>query len=242
MNSGKYAIAGDAVKEVLHPEKIMPTPSLSYRAYLFDLDGVLVDTRDWVREAYRHTAARFGFEASDEALSELYGRPLQDCYSTLHAEGDLKALVLCHREFQKTNMELQRLFPGARETLVELKAGGGLTALVSSRSGPSLRVTLDRFGLERLLDAVIWPEECAAHKPDPEPVWKALERLPARAGESLVIGDTPNDIRAGQAAGTDTAGATYGFVGEAVALSGPTHLIAHIREVPCLPRPDSSAF
>lgn len=200
---------------------------------------MLVDTRDWVREAYRHTAARFGFDASDEALSELYGRPLLACYASLHTEGDPEALIDCHREFQRLNMNLQRLFPGARETLEELKRGGGLTALISSRSGPSLRVTLELFGLERGLDLIIWPEECAAHKPDPEPVHRALQGLGTDSGSALVIGDTPNDIRAGQAAGTDTAGAIYGFVGDAVALARPTHLIRDIREVRDL-HPDSS--
>jgi pyrophosphatase PpaX len=202
-----------------------------YRAYLFDLDGVLVDTRDWVREAYRHTASRFGFPASDEALSELYGRPLAVCYDVLHAGGDREALLRCHREFQRRNMDLQRLFPGAAETLDILRGRGGQTALVSSRSGPSLRLTLERFDLGRLLDVMIWPEECREHKPHPEPVRNALRALGARPGEALVIGDTPNDILAGRAAGTDTAGATYGFIGEAVALSHPTYLISDIREV-----------
>ena len=209
----------------------MTLTPLPYRAYLFDLDGVLVDTRDWVREAYRHTAARFGFEASEDALSALYGRPLPACYAALQADGNLEDLLHCHREFQRANMDLQRLFPGALETLEDLKLMSGQTALISSRSGPSLRVTLELFGMNPLFDVIIWPEECSAHKPDPEPVRNALRVLGADARESLVIGDTSNDILAGQAAGTDTAGATYGFIGGAVALSDPTHLLSHIREV-----------
>ena len=215
---------------------------LRYAAYLFDLDGVLVDTRDWIREAYRHTAERFGFIASDEALNELYGRPLNTCYTALHGTGDLEALMACHREFQRVNMELQRLFPGALETLDALRARGGKTALISSRMAPSTRLTLERFDLARRLDRVVWPEECAAHKPDPEPVRIALRELRAGPTEALVIGDTPNDIRAGQAAGTDTAGAVYGFIGEAVSLAMPTHLISNIFEVAALapPRPESA--
>jgi pyrophosphatase PpaX len=195
---------------------------------------VLVDTRDWIRLSYRHTAAQYGFEASDEALSELYGRPLQACYAALAAGADLEELMRCHRRFQQENMHLQTLFAGTMEMLETLKARHAKTALISSRTGPSLRITLEIFDLAKYVDVVVWPEECIAHKPDPEPVFVALRSLEAEARAALVVGDTPNDIRAGQAAGTDTAGAAYGFIGEEVKHSHPTHLIYHVREVPDL--------
>jgi pyrophosphatase PpaX len=205
-----------------------------YKAYLFDVDGVLVDTRDWIRLSYRHTAAEYGFEASDEALSELYGRPLQTCYSTLASYMDVEALMRCHRQFQQANMHLQTLFSGTVEMLETLKARHAKTALISSRTGPSLRVTLELFDLAKWVDVVVWPEECSAHKPDPEPVFTALRMLGIDAENALVIGDTPNDIKAGQAAGTDTVGAMYGFIGEDVRHANPTHLIRHVSEVPFL--------
>ncbi len=196
-----------------------------YAALLFDLDGVLVDTRDWIRSAYRETAAQHGFTASDDALSALYGRPLHDCYRALSGRNDTTAYIACHRNVQHRTMDLQRLFPGAHETLAALRARGERLALVSARSGVSLRVTLDRFNLAPYFDRVVWPEECVHHKPHPEPVLLALNALNVSPRAALMVGDTANDIAAGQAAGCDTAGALYGFVGEAVRLARPTHLI-----------------
>jgi pyrophosphatase PpaX len=209
-------------------------PSSPYAAYLFDLDGVLVDTRDWIREAYRHTAARYGFDASDDLLSDLYGQPLQTCYRILHPGEDVELLMKCHREFQRDRMELQSLFPGVHETLERLRSRGGRIALISARTGTSQQATLALFGLDRWLDCVIPPEDCQAHKPEPEPVFRALEELNVAAAQALVIGDTPNDIRAGRAAGADTAGATYGFIGDAVAAARPLFLIDDIRQIPDL--------
>ena len=50
------------------------------------------------------------------------------------------------------------------------------------------------------------------HKPDPEPVLKALELLDSEPGESAFVGDSPYDVQAGKAAGVFTIGVSWGKI------------------------------
>lgn len=204
----------------------MDEETTRWRACLFDMDGVVVDTLEYVREAFRHTASHFGFEASDELLGPIYGRPLRTGYEVLYPGGDAELCMQCHREFQNARSGLVRTFPAMHRTLEALRSAGIRTAVVTSRTGPSAYRTLEGQDLSRLFDAVVTPEDTRAHKPDPEPLLLAARRLGVPPECCLMVGDTENDILAGKAAGMGTVGATYGFIGKEVLRAEPTYAIA----------------
>ncbi|HEY3285038.1 MAG TPA: HAD family hydrolase, partial [Armatimonadota bacterium] len=155
-----------------------------------------------------------------------YGRPLRSCYEALYPDGDLDHCIEVHRAFQAGLMHLIRPFPGMTETLAGLRDAGVGTAVVTSRSIRSTRVTLERLGLWDRLDTVVTPEDTQRHKPDPEPLLLAASRLKAQPAECLMVGDTENDLAAGRAAGMATCGVTYGFLGEGILAGRPTYRIA----------------
>ena len=77
-----------------------------------------------------------------------------------------------------------------------------------------LRTEYDHFAetypFAQLFDTVITSADTVNHKPDPEPILAAVEKLGARPEESVYVGDTVNDLRAAKAAGVKFAGALYG--------------------------------
>jgi pyrophosphatase PpaX len=78
-------------------------------------------------------------------------------------------------------------------------------------------------------------ESTTRHKPNPEPVLYALEQLNAPVAGAVFVGDSPHDIRAGNAAGVITVGAVWGFYPRLVLEAArPTHMLEHISSLPAL--------
>jgi pyrophosphatase PpaX len=87
------------------------------------------------------------------------------------------------------------------------------------------------------MDAVIGCDSCSRHKPDPEPVHIALERLGARSADAAFIGDSPHDVAAGNAAGVTTIGVLWGpFPRSVLEDAGADHLVERPEELPPLIR------
>ena len=101
-------------------------------------------------------------------------------------------------------------------------------------SEPAAR-TIAYVGLASFVDALIGSDSCPRHKPDPEPVLLALERLGRSPGEALFLGDSPVDVQAGNAAGVTSVGALWGAcTREALSAASPRHLLEDVAALPVL--------
>ncbi len=95
--------------------------------------------------------------------------------------------------------------------------------------------TVEYVGLAPYFAVVVGQESTTRHKPDPEPVLYALKQLQAPVSGAAFVGDSPHDIRAGNAAGVITVGAVWGFYSRTVLEAAqPTHLLEHISSLPAL--------
>ncbi len=204
------------------------------RTVLLDVDGTLLDTREFILAAFEHTAREHGFALpAREAVTAQIGMPLEQIYARMTGRG-VAALIETHRSFQENNLHLAATFPGAVEALAALRDAGLALAAVTSRSRRTSLVTLELAGLRPFFGAVVSAEDCATLKPDPAPLRMALDLLGRDAGGAAMVGDTPHDIEAGRALGMLTVAATYGFFGPAIADHAPDHLIATISELPAV--------
>jgi pyrophosphatase PpaX len=213
----------------------MPSP---LRAVLFDLDGTLIDSIALIVAAMHH--AFEGFEGAVPADAEWMagiGTPLSKQLA-LYARNEVELARLRdrYRAYQMIHHDARvREFPGTAETLAALHARGLTMALVTSKGDVLAQRGLDLTGLTRFIPIVIGADSVGKHKPDPEPVLLALERLGVSAGEAVFLGDSPHDISAGNAAGVVTIGALWGpFTREQIAVARPAHFLSDIRELPAL--------
>ncbi len=203
------------------------------RTLLLDVDGTLLDTREFIYSAFEHTRARAGLPAMTRpAIQPLMGLPLEVIYASMGG-APVGEMVAWHRAFQRDHLDLAVAFPGAAEVLSVLQQAGVRMAAVTSRSRATSLVTLENAALARFFNAVVSAEDTPAQKPDPAPLRLALKWLQHEGGGVAMAGDTPHDIEAGRAIGAVTIAATYGFQPrEVLASSAPDAFIDTLDELP----------
>lgn len=204
-------------------------------AVLFDLDGTLVDSIELlVRSMEFAFADRTRRPPRDEWIAAI-GTPL-DAMLARWADGDADVAFLKarYREHQLAHHDaMTHEYPGAVATVRALHAAGHPIGLVTSKLEVGARRALRLLDIEACFHAVVGMDATARHKPEPEPVWYALEALggipPRRA---LFVGDSTHDMRAGRAAGVRTAAALWGpFSRDQLAPTAPDHWLETIDEV-----------
>jgi pyrophosphatase PpaX len=186
-----------------------------WTAVLFDLDGTLADTVELILRCYRHTMrTHLGRELPDERWLATIGTPLRDQLRDFARDDDEAALMLdTYVTYQRgIHDHLVRPFPGALPAVRGLKEAGIPVGVVTSKRREMALRTLGRCGLADEYDVLVTADDVTRGKPDPEPVRTALARLGLsdEARRSLMVGDSPWDIRAGRAAGARTAAALWG--------------------------------
>ena len=104
-----------------------------------------------------------------------------------------------------------------KELLIEVKARGYKTALVTSRLGFTTEQGLKKYGIDKCFDVIVTADDTTRHKPDPEPVNIALGKLGSTAEEAVMLGDTMFDIFCAKNAGVKSV-----LVSWSMALGGRT--------------------
>jgi pyrophosphatase PpaX len=170
---------------------------------LFDFDGTLVDTNAVIIESWQHTFRTLeGKERPLEDIIKTLGEPLVVTMAKLFPHMDTSETIPIYRDFQRDNfIENVSLFPGMGELVVTLKRKGYKLGLVTSRMKRSTTLGLEKFKLKEYFDVIITADDTDKHKPDPEPVNIALEKLDSKAEESILIGDSRFDILCAKNAG-----------------------------------------
>lgn len=172
------------------------------KCVLFDLDGTLLNTNSLVVESFKHTVRQhLRREIAAEELYAHFGEPLIDIMRRLSPE-QAEVMVTTYREFNlKKHDELAAPFPGAAEILADLNGRGYRLGVVTSKIRHMAERGLKLFGLDRWLDLLVGFEDTARHKPHPEPINIALDRLTAHPNEVIMVGDSPFDLECARNAG-----------------------------------------
>lgn len=203
-----------------------------FKAVLFDVDGTLLDTKEFIFQAYEYTLDKHGLPAKDRSeIAALIGQPLGTVYELLAPGADTKTLSNTHRLFQSKHLGLSKPYPGTKKTLEALKSSGLKLAVVTTRSKVTAVKTLELAYLLEHIDYVVALEDVVNLKPHPEPLLKALDYLDEKPVNAVMIGDADVDVLAGKNAGTATIGVTYGFHGKTIIDSEPDWVIDDIEEI-----------
>ncbi|WP_163183441.1 pyrophosphatase PpaX [Neobacillus sedimentimangrovi] len=181
---------------------------------LFDLDGTLIDTNELIITSYLHTLEQYypGKYKRDDVLPFM-GPTLHEAFSSIDPNR-AEEMIQVYRTFNIANHDaLVKEFPGVLETIQTLKDKGYKLAVVTTKRYDVALMGLRLTGLEPYFDVVIGFEHVKKVKPDPEPIFLALEKLDSKPEEAMMVGDNFHDILGGKNAGVKTAGVAWSIKG-----------------------------
>lgn len=171
----------------------------------------MVNTIPLIIASYEHAMwSVLGVRPSPGEARGWIGQTLYGTFSERHPER-AQELVDSYVEWNAEHLtELLEEYPGAEDLVVELTRSGAVIGVVTSKRHVSAINTLRAAGLDGHLPLLVAMEDTTTHKPDPEPLLLALQRLGVRAVESVYIGDAVVDVLAAKAAGMAAIAVTWG--------------------------------
>jgi pyrophosphatase PpaX len=98
------------------------------------------------------------------------------------------------------------------DVLVRLRDEGRRLGIVTAKRRATVELAFAKIPIAHLFETVVGGDETERHKPDPEPLLLALERLGARPEEAAYVGDAPFDVQAAKAAAVFAIGVTWGGI------------------------------
>ncbi len=210
-----------------------------YTCMLFDVDGTLLDTKNLILASFRAMLHEYGGDhITDETVISHMGIPLDrqiELFLGITEPQKVAEIRAFYVDFQKEiYKDYIRPFEGVRESLEKLKEHGIVLGIVTSRLLPSLVSYLEFTGLSDFFSVIITPEITEKHKPHPEPVLTAMEKLKALPEKTAFVGDAVFDMQAGQSAGVATVFAGWGPNLVDDLPFRPTHAFNHFSEITSL--------
>jgi len=200
---------------------------------LFDLDGTLINTNELIIASFLHVLEEhYPGKYKREDVYPFMGPTLHDSFRTVDSER-VEELVQEYRAFNVANHdELVTEFPRVYETIKVLKEKGHKLGIVTTKREDVALMGLKLAKLDAFFDVVIALEHVTKAKPDPEPIFKALEQLHAVPEEAMMVGDNHSDILSGKNAGTKTAGVAWSIKGrDYIAECQPDYILEHMEEM-----------
>lgn len=199
------------------------------KAYLFDLDGTLLDSIELILASYRHTTRiHLGRELPDAFWLAGCGTPLRTQLSKVaRSDTELDAMMHTYRSYNlEYHDSMAKPYPGIVDVVKKLHNEQAKLALVTSKLSEGADRGVRLLGLEKELPVRICADDVTHGKPHPEPVLKALDALDAPPEDAYFVGDSEHDIEAGRGAGVDTVAVGWGpFPREKLEAARPSHWI-----------------
>jgi pyrophosphatase PpaX len=185
-----------------------------FRIVLFDLDGTLIDSGPIILASMQHAVRTvLGREIPPEQLGVTIGG--QGIVAQMRAidEEHADALLEVYKEHNDGLHETLEAFEELLALLPGLVAEGRKLGIVTAKRHRTVALALERFpALASNFGVVIAHEDTERHKPDPDPVLLAVERLGGVPAEAAYVGDSPFDIGAAKAAGVHAVAVGWGGI------------------------------
>ncbi len=178
------------------------------KAIIFDLDGVLIDAKEWHYDALNRALKIFGYEISrHEHLSTYDGLPTKRKLEILSSEQGLPLKLHDLINNLKQNLTFEMIVTNCKPVfhhqyaISKLKGKGYGLAVASNSVRASVEAMLERSSLLSYFDFYLSNQDVQKSKPSPEIYLKAIQRFNLQSSECLIVEDNPVGLAAAVATG-----------------------------------------
>ncbi len=179
---------------------------------LFDLDGTLIESTEAITSTFHHAFDVHGEKnPTDADIQALIGHPLDVMFARLGVdESRVWDFVDTYKQRYRTISKIKtELLPNAQKA-VELASSIAKLGIVTTKTGLYSQELMEHFGIMHHFEVLIGREHVEYPKPDAEPIFKALEKLP-KDDNIWMIGDTELDLISAKNAGVKAIGVLGGY-------------------------------
>ena len=205
MNAARKATQSDTRPAVVRhfASRSSVTPVQGASAYIFDVEGTLVDTVLPSLNCWCQTLAEFGFSFRTADIHRYSGMNEKEALGQLLPESaEIRDFILSKYtwRFRTEVLPTVRTVAGARDLIATLKLQGAKIALATSCQREELGRYRACLGADEYIDVVVSGDDVRRSKPHPDVITAALKRLGCTPGEAVYVGDTPYDAEAARQA------------------------------------------
>jgi phosphoglycolate phosphatase len=210
-----------------------------YSILLFDLDGTLVDSAADIYRSMNFALYDLGLPLVLEQQIRVWvgrgaGRLVHCVIEHLHLTADWHEPLLKQfmQRYQAEVCVESRVYDGVIPFLNAAKVQGCQLACVTNKPYQPARDLLAALNLSSYFSLLLGGDSLDHRKPHPAPIWHAMQYYQASASQTLMIGDSRNDVEAAHAAGVACIALTYGYNhGEPIATCQPDLILDSLREL-----------
>ncbi|MHA1713994.1 MAG: HAD family hydrolase [Candidatus Ranarchaeia archaeon] len=190
-----------------------------FRLCVFDVDQTLVDSTRCITNAVQHSFRLLGLPCPEEdIIRQQIGLPLDDALSNLtrYADAPINSLRREFRNYFGKNWRRETtLYPGVRQTIMELRSAHYALAICTSKHTRSTIELLEWFKIKGFFKVVIGVDATPRPKPYPDGLHIIMDVFNVPPSKAVMIGDHPIDMKMAGQAGTYSIGVrTGGFKDE----------------------------
>ena len=203
---------------------------------IFDFDGTLIDSVPDLALAVNHTLKSLNKDTFEEDIIRSWvGNGAVTLVKRALSGDEIlfeKALAI-FLTFYKNNLCVKtKLYPNVSSTLKTLKNKGYRLAIVTNKPYDFIEPILKGLELENTFEFCLGGDSLTLKKPNPEPLFYTCKKLGVDVENSLMIGDSKNDILAATSAKMDSIGVSYGYnYGEDIALYKPDVVVDDFADI-----------
>lgn len=180
------------------------------KAIIFDMDGVLIEAKEWHYEALNKALRLFGIEISRyDHLTTFDGLPTKEKLKMLSLDKGLPVALHSFIAEMKQQYTMEIVYSACKPrftqefALSKLKNDGYKMAVCSNSIRHTIEVMMQRAALSPYLEFYISNEDVSKSKPDPQMYEIAIKKLELTPKECLIIEDNENGIKAAKASGAN---------------------------------------
>lgn len=185
-----------------------------FKTILFDVDGTIIDTQYVMTRSLQKTLLEEKqLEVPLEDLHFILGIPGREAIKKFSEnDTELETLLTKWNNNILLFSEYATLFPNVEKVIKDLYAQGIELGVVTSKTQEEMKNEFDSFGLTQYFKVQVTASDTDLHKPNPDPIQKALDELGADKKETVYVGDSLYDMKSAKSCGVSFAVAQWGAV------------------------------